>query len=132
MLMVLSMSLKMYCQQVVLIKNDTNICFAVPQAKFLLKQVYKAKEYVTLDSICEKQLSAKDTVIKSNKVQIANLTQVHKNDSEKVWLKEYQVSKLEGEKIILNKEIKKQKALKNGGFTAAGILFLKILFNIFK
>ena len=75
MLLVLSMSLKTFSQEMVLNNQDTFICFTVEKSAFLLNRVYQSEEYKTLDSLCElqndslyKALMYKQIVINQKKI----------------------------------------------------------------
>jgi len=49
------MSLTLFSQKTTLIDGDTSICFSIPRAKFLLKQIYLVSEKDTLLKITENQ-----------------------------------------------------------------------------
>ena len=46
----------LFSQKTTLIDGDTSICFSIPQAKFLLKQIYVVSEKDTLLKITDNQL----------------------------------------------------------------------------
>ena len=98
-------------------KGDTNVCFTIPQSKYLLKQVYKAKEYVTLDSICEAQLVLCDTVNKRNERIIYDYKMIDNNYNKMLGLKQHEIDRLTQ---ALNEEKKKTRRQKLYKWIAIG------------
>lgn len=83
-------------------EGDTVICFTVPQSRYLLKTIYKARELKTLDSLNQCVIAEKDTVITALELQIKDYKEVRTNDGEiKRILKE--------ENKLLNKRLKSEK-----------------------
>ncbi len=91
--MPLLMNINLYSQTKALTSNgDTVICFSVQKAKFLLKQHYKVKELMELDSINKAQLALKDSVNATNKRTISDLDTVVANQKKIIDFRGAQLS----------------------------------------
>jgi hypothetical protein len=98
-----------YSQKPVLIDGDTTICFSVPQAKFLLKQVYLVAEKDTLLKLTETQLKVSNEKSTIYQQQIQAYQEVINKQSE-ITQNSIAISTQKDEEIkILKKEIAKQK-----------------------
>jgi hypothetical protein len=107
------MSSKTFSQTVTVNSNkDTTICFTIPQAKFLAKQHYKVLELKALDSICEKQLVKKDSIIFQKTVIALDWKKAYTNQTEVVSLKDTEILGLKSKLATANKEIRRQKLFK--------------------
>ena len=105
----LLLNLTAYSQKPVLIDGDTTICFSVPQAKFLLKQVYLVAEKDTLLKLTETQLKVSNEKSTIYQQQIQAYQEVINKQSE-ITQNSIAISTQKDEEIkILKKEIAKQK-----------------------
>lgn len=93
-------------------KKDTIICFTIPQAKFLQKQVYKVKELDTLYSICNSQIANQKLIQDSLKKNILDYQRIIANDNQKYYLKENEVNSLNKAVSDLNRQLRGQKVAK--------------------
>lgn len=113
MLVVLSASSTLFSQTTVLnTKGDTTLCFTVPQAKFLLKEHYRAEECDTLKKICEKQLAYSDSVMKSDKKIQSDQSSIIKNKDGIIALQDYQIDELRKSLSLEQKATRRQKTYK--------------------
>jgi hypothetical protein len=93
--------------QVLGTKGDTQICFTIPQSKFLLKEHHRAEECDTLKSICETQLSLSDSALAWSRMVAKNQALMLKNNDEAIGLYKYEIDRL---RQALKDEQRKTKA----------------------
>jgi len=105
----LLLNLTAYSQKTVLIDGDTTICFSIPQAKFLLKQVYLVAEKDTLLKITETELKVSNEKSTIYQQQIKAYQEVINKQSE-ITQNSIAINTQKDEEIkILKKDIAKQK-----------------------
>ena len=115
------MSLTLFSQKTTLIDGDTSICFTVPRAKFLLKQIYLVSEKDTLLKITENQLKicTQEKIIYEQQLSeyekyINNQKEINSNITAVSTQKDEQIK-------ALNKNFKTQK-LKTWGSIFVGVV----------
>lgn len=115
------MSLTLYSQKTTLIDGDTSICFSIPRAKFLLKQIYLVSEKDTLLKITENQykLCVEEKSIYEQQIlefekYVYNQNQITSNTKALTTQKEEEIK-------ALNKKFKTQK-LKTWGSIIVGVV----------
>lgn len=97
----------LFSQKTALIDGDTSICFSIPKAKFLLKQIYVVAEKDTLLRLTEtqfqictqekiiyqKQIQAYQQIINSQQEITANVSAVSSQKDEEIKYLQKQISK---------------------------------------
>jgi hypothetical protein len=113
--------LTLFSQKTTLIDGDTSICFTVPRAKFLLKQIYLVSEKDTLLKITENQLKicTQEKIIYEQQLSeyekyINNQKEINSNVTAVSTQKDEQIK-------ALNKNFKTQK-LKTWGSIFVGVV----------
>ena len=115
------MSLKGYSQKTLLNNGDTNICFTVGQAKFLLKNYYNLEKFITLDSICETQLSYCDSMNNLNETIIESKSKIISAQKTILLFKNDEVDNLKLQFTNQTKELQRQRNLKRVWVIVSGV-----------
>jgi len=127
----LLLNLTAFSQKTVLSNGDTTICFSIPQAKFLLKQVYLVAEKDTLLNITETELKISNEKSTIYQQQIQAYKEVINKQIE-ITQNSIAISNQKDEEIkILKKQVAKQKvktwfAILGGVVSTAFVSYLYI------
>lgn len=117
--------------QVLVSGADTIACYNKQELRVIAKAVLKGKECDTLRTICEHQLSLKDSTIIEQSIIINDQRKIIANLNEIVWIKDNQIKNLVAENKDLHRQIKRQKVYKwvaiIGGGALSGYLGFKYL-----
>ena len=101
-------------------KGDTNICFSLPRAKFLLKQSFKITELSNLNLVSETRRSFLDSAFQADEKSIKDESMMIKNDKEAFGLEEYKIQKLTEDLKSCNRATRRQKVYKWIAIIAGG------------
>lgn len=108
--------------------SDTVISFSISQGRELAYMNEQLKLYKQVSSICENQLSIKDSTIQTLNKDKKILNQIIQSDSTQIKLLEKKFETSQNENVDLKKEVKKLRRQKIFIFVGAGVVYLTTIY----